>query len=131
VIDSAHNADSALKLRQTVDDYFPDRPVVLVFGASGDKDIAGMYAYLLPRVSCLIATASTHPRAADPETLLQLAEAYTLPKYACATIEEALEEAVRVAGSEALVLVTGSIFVAAGALQVWQTLTPRLVEHKG
>ncbi|HEX7972996.1 MAG TPA: folylpolyglutamate synthase/dihydrofolate synthase family protein, partial [Anaerolineales bacterium] len=36
VIDSAHNRDSALKLRLALDDYFPGWPVVLVFGASED-----------------------------------------------------------------------------------------------
>ena len=30
VIDSAHNRDSALKLRLTLDDYLPGKPVILV-----------------------------------------------------------------------------------------------------
>jgi dihydrofolate synthase/folylpolyglutamate synthase len=30
VVDSAHNRDSALKLRQALDDYFPDVPVVMI-----------------------------------------------------------------------------------------------------
>src|SRR5215216_2994496 len=39
IIDSAHNRDSALRLRQTLDEYYPNRPVVLVFCALEDKDI--------------------------------------------------------------------------------------------
>ncbi len=50
ILDCAHNQDSALKLRQTLDEYFQDWPVVLLFGASEDKDIPGMFAALLPRV---------------------------------------------------------------------------------
>ena len=49
VIDSAHNRDSAKRLRQALDEYFPKRDVILVFGASEDKDILGMYQELLPR----------------------------------------------------------------------------------
>ncbi|HEX9029558.1 MAG TPA: folylpolyglutamate synthase/dihydrofolate synthase family protein, partial [Anaerolineales bacterium] len=61
VIDSAHNRDSALKLRLALDDYFPGWPVVLVFGASEDKDIAGMFAELMPRIRQVVATRSFHP----------------------------------------------------------------------
>jgi len=43
VLDSAHNLDSFEKLAQTLDDYFPGRPVILIFGASEDKDVTGMF----------------------------------------------------------------------------------------
>jgi dihydrofolate synthase/folylpolyglutamate synthase len=66
VVDSAHNRDSALKLRLALDDYFPARPVVLVFGASEDKDVEGMFSELMPRVRQVIATKSIHPRSMDP-----------------------------------------------------------------
>jgi dihydrofolate synthase/folylpolyglutamate synthase len=46
IIDAAHNRDSAHKLRIVLDDYYPGIPVILVFGASEDKDILGMYSYL-------------------------------------------------------------------------------------
>ena len=49
VIDSAHNRDFALKLRMALDDIFPGREVILLFGASHDKNIDGMLAELMPR----------------------------------------------------------------------------------
>lgn len=119
VIDSAHNRDSALKLRLALDDYFPGQPVVLVFGASEDKDIEGMFAELMPRVRQVIATRSFHPRALEPEQLVELAHRYGRPAKVVAAIEDALEEAVQVADGEAMVLVTGSLFVAAGARDTW------------
>ncbi|NMB58681.1 MAG: bifunctional folylpolyglutamate synthase/dihydrofolate synthase, partial [Chloroflexi bacterium] len=36
VVDSAHNRDSAHKLRLAVQDYFPEKPITLIFGASED-----------------------------------------------------------------------------------------------
>jgi dihydrofolate synthase/folylpolyglutamate synthase len=119
VIDSAHNRDSALKLRQALDEYFPDLPVVLVLGASEDKDIAGMFAELTPRVTQVIATKSVHPRAIEPQELVAFANRFGRSALVVDRIEEALPEAMRIADGEALVLVTGSIFVVAGARDTW------------
>jgi dihydrofolate synthase/folylpolyglutamate synthase len=119
IIDSAHNRDSALKLRLALDDYFPGQPVVLIFGASEDKDIHGMFAELLPRVSQVVATRSIHPRAVEPEKLVELAHQFGRPAVVTESVEAALEEALRLAEKEAVVLVAGSIFVAAGIRDAW------------
>ena len=120
IIDSAHNRDSAQKLRLTLEDYYPDYPLVLVFGASEDKDIQGMFAELLPVVRQVVATKSTHPRAIDPAKLVEIALQFDRPVVATSSVEEALVEAERQAAGSAIILVTGSIFVAAAARAVWQ-----------
>jgi dihydrofolate synthase/folylpolyglutamate synthase len=119
VVDSAHNRDSALKLRLALDDYFPGRPVILVFGASEDKDIEGMFAELMPRVRQVIATQSYHPRAIETERLVEMAHRFGRPVKVVAAVEDALAEAVHLTENGAMVLVTGSIFVAAGARHTW------------
>ena len=43
IFDSAHNQDLFARLRQALDDYFPGRQVYLIFGASEDKNIPGMF----------------------------------------------------------------------------------------
>ena len=125
VLDSAHNRDSALKLRLTIDDYFPGYPVILVFGASEDKDIKGMYAELLPRVESVIATQSIHPRAMDPAQLVELAHQFGVPARAIPRIEDALQEALQIGQNGYLILVTGSLFIVAGAHHAWQELRMR------
>jgi dihydrofolate synthase/folylpolyglutamate synthase len=120
IIDSAHNRDSAQKLRLTLDDYFPGYPVVLVFGASEDKDIQGMFAELLPRIRQVVATKSTHPRAIEPGALADMVAEYNLPVISSPTVEEALAAAEGLAGDEALIVVAGSIFIAAAAREVWK-----------
>lgn len=131
VIDSAHNRDSALKLRLALNDYFPGLPVILVFGASEDKDIAGMFAELMPCIRLLIATRSFHPRAYDPVELVDLAHRWGRPAKVIDKVEDALEEAIRVAAGEAVVLVTGSLFVAAGARESWyQKIKNRGATHE-
>ncbi len=79
IVDSAHNRDSARRLRNALDDYVPGRQVVLLFGASDDKDIAGMLDELAPRILRMVATRSTHPRAADPERVAALARERGFP----------------------------------------------------
>jgi dihydrofolate synthase/folylpolyglutamate synthase len=119
VIDCAHNQDSSHRLRQTLDDYFPRWPIVLIFGASEDKDIAGMFTQLLPRVHKVIATQSIHPRATSPARLVELARPFGVPVSAASTVEDALDEALVEVDADELLLVTGSIFVVAGVREAW------------
>jgi dihydrofolate synthase/folylpolyglutamate synthase len=119
VIDSAHNRYSALRLRQALDDYFPGLPVIMVFGASEDKDIEGMYQELLPRVRRVITTQSIHPRAIDAGELVELAHRFGRSALAVTPIEDAFDLALQEAGQEAVVLVTGSVFVVAAIRDIF------------
>lgn len=120
VLDCAHNRDSALRLRQALDDYFPAQPVCLIFGASEDKDIAGMLAELAPRLKEVIVVKSFHPRAANPTLILEQLSALRCPARVIEDVAEALDAALLSAQiTQSLILVTGSIFVAAGARIAW------------
>ena len=119
VIDSAHNRESALRLRNAVDDYFPGIPVVLVFGASEDKDIDGMLVELLPRVKLVVTTKSIHPRAISPELLVEKVNQMGVRGIPTQSLEEAFDLSHKVAGKENLILVAGSIFVAGGMRDIW------------
>lgn len=120
VVDSAHNRDSALKLRLALDDYLPGKAVILIFGASEDKDIEGMFDELMPRVRQVIATQSVHPRAVESDRLVELAHRYGVPAHACVPVEKAVESALDLAiRGEAAVVATGSLFIAAAVRDVW------------
>jgi dihydrofolate synthase/folylpolyglutamate synthase len=122
IIDSAHNRDSALKLRLALDDYLPGMPVILIFGASEDKDVTGMFMELLPRVSRIIATQSTHPRAMDANILVELAHQFGCPAEAVVPVEEALKIGLQLAeGDEkgSAVVTAGSLFAAAAVRDIW------------
>ena len=119
IVDSAHNRDSALRLRLALDDYLSELPVIMIFGASEDKDIEGMFEELLPRVSNVIATKSEHPRAIEPEILVKYAHHFGKPAEIAVSVEEALEKANELAQKETAILITGSIFIAAAAREIW------------
>lgn len=119
VVDSAHNRDSARRLAQALQVYFPGWPVVLVFGASEDKDIRGMLEELAERVDEVIFTRSYHPRAVEPQALLEIADSLGKSARVVGAVEDALEEALASAQDRKMVLVTGSIFIAAGGRHSW------------
>lgn len=120
IIDAAHNRKSARRLRQTLDDYLLGLPVVLLFGASEDKDIEGMLAELLPRASRAIMTQSIHPRAMAAEKLAEMVyQSGGPPVQSISAVEDAVAEAIRTAGKDAAVVATGSLFLAAAARDVW------------
>lgn len=136
MVDSAHNPDSALRLRQALDDYLPGRPVVMIFGASEDKDVTGMFVELMPRVSRLIATQSIHPRAMPASHLVDLASPYHIPAQVVLPVEAALAEAVRIAKADptgqTVVIAAGSLFIAGAVREIWQTLAQNAaLAHRG
>ncbi len=120
ILDCAHNRDSALKLRNTVAEYYPGKKAILVFGASEDKDIEGMLTELMPIVKELITVKSFHPRAIEPDMLVAMARDYGHTIELVENIPHAVDKALELADKDCVVLVTGSIFVVAEARKYWE-----------
>jgi dihydrofolate synthase/folylpolyglutamate synthase len=120
ILDCAHNRDSAAKLCLTLEEYYPEKSVVLIFGASEDKDIQGMLDELMPKVTDLITVKSFHPRAIDPDKLVEMAKNYNRSVHCVEHIPEAIKKALQTVGQGQLVLITGSIFVVAEARKFWE-----------
>jgi dihydrofolate synthase/folylpolyglutamate synthase len=121
VVDGAHNVDSAIKLRRTLEILFPGRRIILVFGATADKDVEGMIRELGPVASQIITTSAAHPRAMPAAELRSLFEAQNYASATSAGVSEALGLAKRAAGPEDVICITGSLFVVGDALTAWQT----------
>ncbi len=121
VLDSAHNLDSFEKLAQTLEDYFPGKPVILIFGASEDKDVSGMFNALKSRLSRVIATKAIHPRALEPEQIAETAGRWGIPAETAAPVQAALARALELAASGGeIVLSAGSMFVTAEVKTAWE-----------
>jgi dihydrofolate synthase/folylpolyglutamate synthase len=120
VIDSAHNRDSALRLRQTLDEYFPEIPVVLIFCALEDKDITGILEELKPRLECVVATQADHPRAPSAEWTAEQVKKVGIPVKAVTSVAAALEQALELAGAQKLVLSAGSVAFAGEVSMAWR-----------
>jgi dihydrofolate synthase/folylpolyglutamate synthase len=120
IIDSAHNRDSALRLRETLDEYFPDKPVVMVFCVLEDKDILGILRELKPRLEFVIATRADHPRAPSAEWIAEQVNLAGIAVEAVTPVASALERALELAGDEKAVLSAGSVAFAGEVGAAWQ-----------
>jgi dihydrofolate synthase/folylpolyglutamate synthase len=113
VLDAAHNAASARRLREALDEMFLQRPLALIFGVSADKDVRGMFDALLPAVDFFIAAQAVHPRALTADVIESLAreQGYTGPMVQIPDAQAALQQAESFVGPSGLVCVTGSLFL--------------------
>ena len=115
IVDGAHNADSALKLKKALRQYFACDRAILIVGTSKDKDMAGMVAELAGITSEVIVTRSVNPRATSTDVLaaefVKWGSRPAITEDVAAAVDLALEKA----GPGDLICATGSLFVVAEA----------------
>ena len=120
IFDSAHNQDSFAKLRKTLEEHFPGKKVYLIFGASEDKNIPGMFAEMKSKIKRLIVTRADHPRALEPQKIIELADQAGLESEAVNLVESALMRALELSEKDgSIVLSAGSMFVTAEVMKAW------------
>jgi dihydrofolate synthase/folylpolyglutamate synthase len=124
VVDCAHNPYSARVLCKALEEWFPAQHWVLVFGASVDKDIAGMLEALLPISEYTIVTRSDHPRATAPIELADIVASVGGGAEVSVNMRKSLRRGLAVMDPGSGLLVTGSIFLVADAREEW-------ARHKG
>jgi dihydrofolate synthase/folylpolyglutamate synthase len=121
ILDCAHNVASAEALVETMLDSWLPEPPVLIFAASSDKDVPGMFRVLAPHFQRFYLTRyQQSTRTVPPEQL-----AAWLPpdkeRVICPTPADAWRTACADATRDTLVVVAGSVFLAG-------ELRPLLVE---
>ena len=117
LVDGAHNADSAKRLREAIQEYIQYDDMMLVIGMSSDKDIGGILRELAPLATKIIATKSKHPRALPINTLLNEIEKLDYKASYFVNVADAVGQALLAAWPHDLICVTGSLFVAAEAIE--------------
>ena len=117
VVDGAHNQDSAQKLRQALAQYFEFEKTILIIGMSSDKDLAGIVNELAPAFPQVIVTCSRHPRAMDTAPIAAEFRKHLIEAQQTEDISAALPLALKLAGKKDMICVTGSLFIAAGAIE--------------
>jgi dihydrofolate synthase/folylpolyglutamate synthase len=123
IFESAHNQDSFARMYQTLETYFPEKQVYLILGASEDKNLAGMFEVMKPKIKKLIATRADHPRAKEPELICQLAEQAGIESEAVEPVEAALQRALELSENDgSIVLSAGSMFVTGEVMTAWDKM---------
>jgi dihydrofolate synthase/folylpolyglutamate synthase len=117
IADGAHNQDSAQKLRQSLEQYFKYEKAILVIGMSSDKDLSGIVRELAPAFSQVIVTRSMHPRAMATAPIAAEFRKHGIAAQETEDIAESMPLALSLVGKNDMICITGSLFIAAGAIE--------------
>jgi dihydrofolate synthase / folylpolyglutamate synthase len=115
VLDAAHTVESAKAVAETFRSVYPGKKAVLVIGMSQDKPYEAFCNEFKEITGAVIFTRSKHPRSREFHPLDVAKFFPSVDKIVTRCVPRALEEAFQRAGSDGIVLVTGSIFVCAEA----------------
>ena len=118
VLDVAHNPAGAWALRSALSSYYDGKPLTLLFGAMRDKAINEMAEILFPLAERVIVTRAENPRSATPEEIREAAFRTSTEIETAPDVSTALGQAAALAGTQGVVVVTGSIYIVGEAMQV-------------
>ncbi len=130
LLDCAHNSDSAVKLAQALAADYTYERLWLILGVTADKNVSGILGALLPLAHHTVVTQSSHPRAAPPEELAEVATRLGFNVEFGTDVATAVVHLWSQAGPHDLICATGSIFIVGDLLNQWDTLKLRLVKSK-
>jgi len=118
LLDVAHNPAGAWALRSALSTFYEDRPLTFIFGAMRDKAIREVASILFPLAERVIATHAENPRSATPQEIAECGVHTQTEILKEDTVRSALERARQLAGSQSVVVITGSIYIVGEALGI-------------
>ena len=121
VLDVAHNPAGAWGLRSALSEGYEDRRLVFVFGAMRDKAISEITEILFPLADRVIATRAENPRSASPQEIEQAAGRTGAEIETAADVPDALQRAKSLSKQDAVIVITGSIYVVGEAMRLLGT----------
>jgi dihydrofolate synthase / folylpolyglutamate synthase len=115
VVDSAHTADSARRLRDTLLEYLRVDRATLIIGVMGDKDLEGLASAIEPATLRVIATQADHPRALPAEEVAKVFRPLSIETFVEPKLGAAIDMATALSTASDAVVILGSIALAGEA----------------
>ncbi len=129
-VDGAHNPYSVSRLADTIRQLIDPGRVILIFGSLGGHSAEGMlegFAKLAPEV---VAVQSRHPRSAQAGVTAEVVSRLGLDLVGeFETVAEGLRHAIEIASPEDLILCSGSLALAAEAIEELEGIEPEIYEN--
>jgi dihydrofolate synthase/folylpolyglutamate synthase len=114
ILDGAHNPEGIEALAETMQQYYPDRPITVIFSAMKDKDLAEMMKHLNGKINKLILTQFDYPRAASVAELMKQVELtknqWNMEVRGEPDWKKAYEETVQGSKEHEVIFITGSLY---------------------
>ncbi len=126
-VDGAHNTGGAQMISATIANLWQDKPIYLINGRTGGRDIKGYLEYFkgLVEFVCGVKVVS-EPKGETAENIATSAQEIGLKAYACKSLKDAVELIISKAKTPSRILVTGSLYLAADLCRVDTGMT----EHR-
>ena len=109
IIDGAHNPDAALRLRNALQDYYPNVRKIFILSILADKDYEEILRLCAPLADVIITTTTDNPRALSTEDLTASVKKYNNNVIPCADLAQAVAKAQELAHKEDLIVAFGSL----------------------
>jgi dihydrofolate synthase/folylpolyglutamate synthase len=110
LLDVAHNPRGMQTLVEALEQLFPERKVIFVFGVMGDKDYRSMLETISRKARLVVLTKPDYKRAVDPEVLREVIMPSGIPCRIVPQVEQAYHSALEQACPDDVVCITGSHF---------------------
>ncbi len=116
IIDGAHNAQAAKKLKQELSQLMLNQKCILLIGIMATKDAEGIISELSEFTKAVVATSPIPPKSIPADELKELLEEKIDIVYAQDSVELALKQAAQLAQKEKVpLIVAGSLYLAGKA----------------
>jgi len=110
VLDVAHNPAGIKTLIKALEEFFPGKKIIFIFGVMADKDYPLMLKEICRKAKFIVLTKPDYKRAADPELLEKVLVDQNKPYEILPQIKQAYIFALKNAKSEDVICITGSHF---------------------
>jgi len=125
IFDSAHNLDAIEKLKDTfTSNIFNYDKMILILAISSNKDIEKIVTTIVPLADIVIITKhDVKDRSADQNKIREYVD-NSKETIIISTVKEALNKAMKIAGDNDVICVTGSLFTVGEAREAWFNKKP-------
>ena len=111
IVDGGHNPQCIEALVQNIRQYLAEQPLTVLTGVLADKDYHCMYAGVAQFAARFVTVTPPNPRALDAQALAEYLGKFGKPVTACTSVEAGVQEAIRQAGTNGVVLAYGSLYM--------------------
>lgn len=118
LLDGAHNPHAVRRLAEALELYYPQKKFHCVFGALKDKALEEMIRLLKPHVSVWHVTRTSYERFREIENVAAELKSLGCQVGISAPLSEDFLESVRCAAGDSPVLVTGSLYMIGGTINL-------------
>jgi dihydrofolate synthase/folylpolyglutamate synthase len=118
LFDGAHNVAGAKALREYLDE-FVAQPIIMIFGAMGDKNLSEIGEILFPKAEVLILTVPDNPRSMKTSDLIKIVpKTFEKELFKIETVNDAIKKAREIRAETHLILITGSLYLVGEAQKI-------------